>query len=275
MTRHRKKKNSHQILGMIDPRRAERLLTYLANVDPSTWGPEPEYTGESLQAMSSGLEHPKIVKKLLSDYPEVFEPINRADPENLPWRIGKLTTCLRRIWDAVDSRHRDWHLFELRREYHGATIRTGASKRLDEAGKHAYGLKGILMNLQRQEEWLRGAIKGDKTNTLVGHLKDDTYIWTHQLSAFEEQIAGLKEEIAVENRRESVPPDITPMEAALYHLQRIGDRARHCPNPECPAPYFIAMKKGQKYCSPDCAEPSRRESKRKWWNVNRGKEGGG
>jgi hypothetical protein len=65
-------------------------------------------------------------------------------------------------------------------------------------------------------------------------------------------------------------PRITPVEAALYHLQRIGQsRARHCPNPDCATPYFLA-KKGQKYCSEVCALPFRLESKRRWWSENRG-----
>jgi hypothetical protein len=70
---------------------------------------------------------------------------------------------------------------------------------------------------------------------------------------------------------QSLPPP-TPMEAALFHLQRIGHKLRHCPNPECPAPYFITDKRGQKYCSPVCAEPAQRASKLRWWNENRASE---
>jgi hypothetical protein len=68
-------------------------------------------------------------------------------------------------------------------------------------------------------------------------------------------------------------PPLTPFEQALYHFHRIADRARHCGNPECPAPYFFASKKGQRYCSPKCAGPSQREQKRRWWRENRAKEG--
>ncbi len=67
------------------------------------------------------------------------------------------------------------------------------------------------------------------------------------------------------------PPEVTPIEAALYHLQRIGDLARHCLNSDCPAPYFIATKRWQRYCSPECAVPAQREAKRKWWAENRAK----
>ncbi len=67
-------------------------------------------------------------------------------------------------------------------------------------------------------------------------------------------------------------PDVTPFEAALFHLTRIADRMRHCPNPDCSAPYFFRAlgKKVQKFCSPECGDPSRRESKSRWWAENRG-----
>lgn len=66
-----------------------------------------------------------------------------------------------------------------------------------------------------------------------------------------------------------VPP-LTAFERAVYHFQRIAHKAKHCQNPECPAPYFLAKKKGQKYCTEDCAADSQKEYKRKWWNENRG-----
>lgn len=71
------------------------------------------------------------------------------------------------------------------------------------------------------------------------------------------------------------PPPITPIEAAISYLQtRIGDRAKHCNGPDCVAPYFIARKRWQKYCSEICAGPATRESKRRWWAENRAKNGG-
>lgn len=66
-------------------------------------------------------------------------------------------------------------------------------------------------------------------------------------------------------------PAFTPLEQALYHLQRIAKRMRHCLNPECPAPYFLAKKKGQKYCTAKCSAPMQRQQKRDWWRENRAK----
>src|SRR5262249_11162200 len=62
----------------------------------------------------------------------------------------------------------------------------------------------------------------------------------------------------------SLPPP-TKFEQALLHLRRCGNLTRYCANPDCAAPYFIAKKKGQKYCSEACALPAQREFKRQWW----------
>jgi hypothetical protein len=66
------------------------------------------------------------------------------------------------------------------------------------------------------------------------------------------------------------PPDIaTPMEALVYYFRRNARRALRCPNPDCEEPYFLASKKGQKFCSPKCARPAQLESKRRWWSKRR------
>jgi hypothetical protein len=66
-------------------------------------------------------------------------------------------------------------------------------------------------------------------------------------------------------------PPLTPLEAALFHFQHQAKRARRCQNPECPASYFFASKKSQKFCDTPCTLPARRESKRIWWQNNRAK----
>jgi hypothetical protein len=71
------------------------------------------------------------------------------------------------------------------------------------------------------------------------------------------------------------PPPVTPFEATVIYFQTaIADLTKHCGNSDCPAPYFIAKKKWQKYCTEKCAGPAARESKRKWWQENRAKNGG-
>jgi hypothetical protein len=81
----------------------------------------------------------------------------------------------------------------------------------------------------------------------------------------EEELAA-----AVTGPRYAAPP-ITPLEASLFYFQHQRNRTLRCPNVECPAPYFFASKKGQKFCSRACALPTRLESKRRWWAKHRAK----
>lgn len=46
---------------------------------------------------------------------------------------------------------------------------------------------------------------------------------------------------------------------------QVADRMKYCPNPTCVAPYFIAKRRSQKYCSYVCAAPAQKEFKRQWW----------
>lgn len=57
----------------------------------------------------------------------------------------------------------------------------------------------------------------------------------------------------------------SPFEQVITFFFKSADRARHCGNPDCPAPYFFAKRRSQKYCSDACALPSQREFKRRWW----------
>jgi hypothetical protein len=61
------------------------------------------------------------------------------------------------------------------------------------------------------------------------------------------------------------PPEELPIEKALYHLLKQHKRARHCPNRDCPAPYFFVSRHSQRYCSETCAQSGERETKRRWW----------
>jgi len=54
----------------------------------------------------------------------------------------------------------------------------------------------------------------------------------------------------------------------LLRAFEIADRLRFCPTPKCPAPYFIARRRSQKYCSDACSLPVQRECKRAWWREH-------
>jgi hypothetical protein len=80
------------------------------------------------------------------------------------------------------------------------------------------------------------------------------------------------EERIVLRKMLAAPPEISPLEAALYYLQEaIGDRAKRCGYEGCRNPYFVAEKRWQKYCSEKCATPSNQKAKRKWWHEHKGK----
>src|SRR5215472_4025296 len=74
------------------------------------------------------------------------------------------------------------------------------------------------------------------------------------------------------NRRELIPgPADLPAHLA-YGCLLFGDRMRYCRNPMCATRYFVRSRRGQKYCSSDCAWPAKRAAKRKWWRENRSQD---
>lgn len=54
----------------------------------------------------------------------------------------------------------------------------------------------------------------------------------------------------------------------LLRGMHVADLMRLCPNPTCPAPYFIAKRRSQKYCSDACSLPAQREFKKAWWREH-------
>jgi hypothetical protein len=41
-----------------------------------------------------------------------------------------------------------------------------------------------------------------------------------------------------------------------------------CRNIDCPAPYFIASRRDQKFCTEECASPAKKAAKLRWWHKN-------
>ena len=121
-------------------------------------------------------------------------------------------------------------------------------------------------DLRRREWFIFQARRSYHWSTVIDPIE------TAMLNTGDERILQkLRSELAAARR---AVPALTQFERVAYHFHRIADRARHCANPECPAPYFFASKKGQKYCSSKCSAPSQRDQKRRWWRENRAKNGG-
>jgi hypothetical protein len=66
------------------------------------------------------------------------------------------------------------------------------------------------------------------------------------------------------------PPALTAFEQVMIHFQRALPQARYCANPDCPAPYFFAQRRSQKYHEA-CAWYGQQQAKRRYWH-NKGKK---
>lgn len=64
-----------------------------------------------------------------------------------------------------------------------------------------------------------------------------------------------------------VPPEHQFEQISRYFLTT-AKNTKKCQNPECPAPYFFATRRSQRFCGTECAKLAQRESKRKWWRAN-------
>jgi hypothetical protein len=73
-------------------------------------------------------------------------------------------------------------------------------------------------------------------------------------------------------RQDKSPPPLNSFEQVMFHFQVISHKVRCCANSECPAPYFLTTKKGQRYCSSKCSAPAQKEAKRRWWNEHGSKQ---
>lgn len=163
------------------------------------------------------------------------KPIAREQLERF---APKVWSALRRIWYEKDPRQRDWYFYRLRDEYHHMIVRAENPNLIDLTDRNAVNR---LLDLERQSH-ARG---GDATQRR--RFFETWAVGTHLL-----------EEV----------PTICPFEAAVYWLQVHQRLMVYCEGPVCPAPYFFRIEKGQKFCSPDCAGPARREAKLRWWNQS-------
>lgn len=55
---------------------------------------------------------------------------------------------------------------------------------------------------------------------------------------------------------------------AVYELFRSSALAKRCANPDCPAPYFIAGRTTQQYCSEKCSGVLQKAHKLRWWKEH-------
>ena len=75
-----------------------------------------------------------------------------------------------------------------------------------------------------------------------------------------------------EGRKREIGPDPYELPALLAYCSLLcSDKMRTCRNPDCPARYFVAGRRDQRYCSAECAAPAKREAKLRSWRKHRQK----
>jgi hypothetical protein len=226
--------DSHQNLtAKFTPRRAEALLQFWANL-----------------ADTDADEFDSELECLTKYAPEIFDsltrPLESADShgaeenhEDFRRSISGLREHLRAVWQATDLRVREWYIYELRRLYTQHT--------------RAFSAPALIQAIRSAADRLLGPISQDVPAVIdfqqIGaELRKRSEFWGYWVDP---------------------PPALTGFERTMFHLQRIAHRARKCENPECTAPYFFLKRKGQKYCSEECALPAQRRAKSEWWARNR------
>ena len=67
-----------------------------------------------------------------------------------------------------------------------------------------------------------------------------------------------------------IQPDFeAPLALLAYCAHLCMNRMRVCGNEDCPAPYFVAERRDQRFCSSACAAPSKRAAKLRSWRKHK------
>lgn len=127
----------------------------------------------------------------------------------------------------------------------------------------------LASGLQTQETEYTGGLHGDWNAYGAGIPLDEKFICQYWLS--QEQGMGAWEVRWTDENKDIRPRLVSLPTALAWACVVCGDRLAFCQNSECPAPYFLAKRLDQKYCSNECAWPAKRAAKLKWWHEHRGK----
>lgn len=228
------KKSTHQILGTLSVKEIKPFLLECANL------PNPiDYP-----------DHRPYFERWLRRWQRIFmfereTEDGKRKPVQLPRGelerfVPLVRTTLCRIWVERDARQRDWYFYRLRDAYHQMIVQA-EDPSLVTVATIASG-DGIK-RLRELEEMSR-------------HRRDDPI----QRARFFRHWMGLDDF--------QYAPGICPFESAIYWLQANQRLMLHCGGPMCAVPYFFRTERGQKFCSPECADPARREAKLRWWNES-------
>lgn len=95
-------------------------------------------------------------------------------------------------------------------------------------------------------------------------------IWTEPDSKTKQwQIFLLGAESTMAGEFVRVIPAPTAFQQVVVFLLGWAEKTSICQNPDgCPAPYFLATRRGQKFCGEECTKPASRNYKLRWWQRN-------
>ena len=238
--------NTRRRQTLVAPTRAETVLMSLANIPdvpalgtvitprPIADFPDFAYVKRG-RRVATDYRHVASIERMSVLYPKIFQGYSEAD-------MFALRQLLRRAWTSTDPREREWLVFLLRK-FHAEIIsrlqafQEDPEKMVRERKSRIDYVRENLEKSANPARWLFNVMDSDQVHAA----------------------------------RTDGPPPRSEFEDIAFHLQKNLDRALQCPNPECPAPYFFGKEKGQRYCSPDCAQYGQRESKKKWWREHHGK----
>jgi hypothetical protein len=151
---------------------------------------------------------------------------------------------------------------------------------LHDAGVGRF-LQGPFPQKERMQEW--GALFTDETERSVLEARNDLQeLWDAKTPATrkEEILTGWLRRGPADfllprwnGRTLSLFPNYVNLRALLFiGIVHRSARFARCHNPDCPAPYFLAKRRSQKFCERgDCTAYAQRKYALKWWN-NEGRE---
>ena len=128
----------HQVLGGIEPERAERILTYLANI------PDMPPVGTVIVSGETD-QHTAWVEQVKRRYPQSFAKCSIAD-------MFALRHLLRAAWDDQDLRRREWFCFSLRK-FHAEVERLAESFSEDGGEKLVRDMQAKMQTNKDQLEY--------------------------------------------------------------------------------------------------------------------------
>jgi hypothetical protein len=207
--------------------------------------------------------------RLVKRYPEIFGP--PATPsQDLCLMILGVRMCLRAAWEAPDDRHRGWYIFKLREAY-GQFAQAVA---LPSPSMVTWGCDLTEKEVPKRIREIRGHFEsGALAIGTTVRPSTDLDVW--RASCATSGLVVCQDDdfldfwVRIWSQRPEEPPPQTAFEQAAFYFYRVAMRARVCNSSDCPAPYFLSVKKGQKYCSSKCAGNGERENKRRWWHENK------